>query len=143
MEYEYKEINIKGSKKFIEQTIAALDLIKKSKKDYFKINKYLNSIRSNKISGINLRTGVFHVGEPTAFHSLEWYAGAIVHDTHHFYLHNIKKFSWIPINYKKHEELSTKEQIRFLKVIKAPKELIKHCKEMLKTDYWLKEKRTW
>ncbi len=138
------DIKIIGSKKFINQTIKALNLIKrKSPRDFKKISKYLKKIKLAKSSGMILDKAQFDVGKPTAFHSVEWYACCIIHDTHHYYLHNIKKFLWKSKNYKKHEELCIKEQIRFLKKIKAPKNLIEHSTKMIKAKYWLKKKRWW
>src|SRR3989344_5011224 len=87
----YNNINIIGSKKFQEQTVKALDLIKgKSKNDFNKIKKYLRKIKSAQISGMILEKAQFDVSNKNAFNSLEWYASAIVHDIHHYYLHTIK-----------------------------------------------------
>ena len=56
---------------------------------------------------------------------------------------NIKKFLWEEKNYKKHEELCVKEQIRFLKKIKAPEWMINWPRNAIKTKYWLEKKRWW
>lgn len=144
MNGRYKNIKITGNKKFVNQTKSALDLVEKSSKsDFNKINRYLKEIKQAKESGMILEKAQFNVGDPTAFHSVEWYAGAIVHDAHHYYLHAIKKFSWIPKNYRKHERLCLDEQIKFLKKIKMPEEWIKHCKNALKSDYWMEEHVEW
>jgi hypothetical protein len=136
---KFKGIEIKGSKKFIKQTKEAINLIhKNSKFDFNKITRYLKTIKQSPESGMILEKAQFNVGNPTAFHSVEWYAGTIVHDTHHYYLHHIKKFLWIPKNFKKHERLCNHEQIRFFKKIKASKEWIAWCKD-IKEEYWTKE----
>lgn len=130
-------IKIIGSKKFIRQTKEALSLIEqKSKKDFNKIIKYLKTIKQSRQSGMVLSESRFNVGTRTAFSSLEWYASTIVHDVHHYYLHNIRNFLWKPKNFKEHERLCLKEQISFLNKIKAPKYLAKHCREIFKKEYW-------
>ncbi len=140
----YNQISIIGSKRFIKQTINALKLIKrKSKKDFNKITKYLKGIKSSKFSYMNLEKAQYNVGKPTAFSKMEWYASTIVHDVHHFYLHNTGKLLWKRINFKKHEELCIKEQIRFLRRIKAPSYLIEHCHNELNGRYWLNKNRNW
>lgn len=142
---KYDGISIIGSNKFIKQTINALELIKKkSKTDYNKITRYLKKIRSAKFSGMVLEKAQFDVGKPTAFsHSVEWYASSIVHDIHHLYLHSTRKLSWKQRNFKRHEKLCISEQVRFLKKIEAPKNVIDHCRRALKTKYWEIEKRSW
>lgn len=141
---KYHKISIIGPKKFTEQTIKSLKLIKiKSKKDFKKIIKYLKTIKYSKHSGMILDKSQFNVGKRTAFHSIEWYASCIVHDLHHYYLNNVKKFLWEKINFKKHEELCLKEQIRFLKRIKAPKSMIQHCNDVIKTKWWEMKNIKW
>lgn len=141
---EYYGIKIIGSKKFVNQTTKAIDLIKnESKLDFNKIIKYLKIIKQSKSSGMVLDKAQYNVGNKTAYYSVEWYAGTIIHDTYHYYLHKVKKVKWIPKNFEKHEKLCVEEQIRFLKKIKVEKQVIKHCKEMIKSKYWLKEKRDW
>jgi len=121
------------------QTKKALKLIKnKSKTDFKKISKYLKVIKQSKKSGIIPNQPKFYAGNKTAFHSVEWYASAIVHDTHHYYLHSTKKLIWTPKTAKKHEKLCIKEQIKFLKKAKAPKSWIEYCGEVINTKYWLK-----
>lgn len=139
----YNKIKILGSKKFTNQTIKALELIEKeSKLDFNKITKYLKSIKQSNISGIDLKKSQYNVSNKTAFKSIEWYASTIIHDTHHYYLYKIKRLLWIPKNYEEHERLCMKEQIRFLKKINAHNSMIKYCKNIIKTKYWLKE-RNW
>ena len=136
----YRKIKITGSKKFVNQTVKALKLIKiKSQKDFVKINRFLKKIKSSKSSGMILDKAQFNVGKLTAFSSLEWYASCIVHDVHHYYLHHIIKFRWKKGNYTKHERLCTNEQLRFLRKIKADKKLIKHCQDIFKIKYWTKK----
>ena len=133
MKRYYQSILIIGKKKFIEQTIKALNLIKrKSNKDFKKIIKYLKRIKSAKYSEMILDKAQFNVGNLTAFHSVEWYASTIIHDAHHYYLDKVVKFVWKYGNVTKHEKLCTKEQIRFLKKIKAPKDPVGYLKKELK-----------
>ena len=140
----YNNINIIGSKKFQEQTVKALDLIKgKSKNDFNKIKKYLRKIKSAQISGMILEKAQFDVSNKNAFNSLEWYASAIVPDIHHYYLHTIKNLPWRKGNMAKHETLCVAEQVKFLKKIKASKELIDYTKNTLKTKFWYVKNRTW
>ena len=136
---KFFDITIIGPLDFKKQTIKALKLIKeKSKSDFLRINKYLKCIKSARQSGMVLAKAQFNVGRPTAFYSVEWYAGCIVHDTHHYFLHTVKKLLWGKGNYAKHEKLCLREQVRFLKKIKAPNNLVKHCKGQLKLKYWTK-----
>jgi hypothetical protein len=130
-------ILIKGPDKFIKQTISALDLIKKkSKKDYNKIKKYLKVIKNSKQSGMVLEKAQFNVANKSAFYSVEWYAGIIIHDVHHYYLHHVKKFPWKKKNFLKHEHLCFDEQLRFLKKIKAPKKILEHIENFYKAGHW-------
>ena len=123
---KHENVEIVGSKKFTEQTTKALDLIKKrSKRDFSRVKKYLKKIKSAKQTGMIFDKARFDVGDKNAFNSLEWYASAIVHDVHHYYLHEIKKFPWKKGNFTKHEQLCVAEQVRFLRKIKASKDLIK------------------
>jgi hypothetical protein len=141
---KYKDIIIEGNKKFVKQTKQALRLIEnKSKRDFNKINRYLKKIKQSKESWIDLEKAEFNVGNRTASHSPEWYASAIVHDTYHYYLNTVRKFLWIPKNFRKHEKLSLNEQIRFLRKIKMPEIWIKHCRKAIKSDYWIKEHVDW
>lgn len=141
---KYGNIEIVGSKKFKDRTVKALDLIKKkSKRDFNKINRFIKKIKSAKQSGMIFDKAQFNVGDKNAFNSLEWYASAIVHDAHHYYLHVIKKFLWKKSNFTKHEQLCVAEQVRFLKKIKAPKELVEYTKNTLKTKYWFVKNRNW
>ncbi len=141
---KYENIEIVGSEKFKEQTVKALNLIKKkSKRDFNKINNYLKKIRFAKQTGMIFEKAQFDVGNKNAFNLVEWYSSAIVHDTHHFYLHAIKGFLWKKGNFTKHEKLCVGEQVRFLKKIKASKELVKYCKNALKTKYWYVKNRNW
>ena len=142
---EYDGIKIVGSDKFVKKTISALNLIKiKSKSDYSRIIKYLKCIKSSKSSGMDLEKGIFNVGKPTVFNSYsDWYSSTIVHDVHHYYLHNVKKFLWKEGNFQKHEELCVAKQVRFLKKIKASHELVEYCKTSIKTRYWELKKRDW
>lgn len=141
---KYKGIIVEGNKKFFKQTREALKLIEsESKADFNKIKKHLKKIKQVKESGMIFEKAQFNVGNKTAFHSVEWYAGAVVHDTHHYYLHAVKKFLWTPRNFSRHEKLCLDEQIRFLKKIDAPKRWIKHCKDVLKSEYWMKEHVEW
>ena len=43
----------------------------------------------------------------------------------------------------KHETLCVAEQVKFLKKIKASKELIDYTKNTLKTKFWYVKNRTW
>ncbi|MBU0466234.1 MAG: hypothetical protein KJ718_02875 [Nanoarchaeota archaeon] len=141
---DYENLKIVGSKKFKDQTTKALNLIKKnSKRDFNKINKYLKKIRFAKRSCLILEKAQFDVGAKTAYHSLEWYASTIIHDTHHYYLHAIKKFPWKKENITGHEKLCIKEQVRFLKKIKAQKKMIDYTKNSPKSKYWLNKKEVW
>lgn len=137
MDKNYNGINITGSDKFIEKTIDALEFIrKKSKEDYKKIIRYLNEIKQARRSGMILHKARFNVNILSAYHSIEWYAGIIVHDVHHYYLHFIKGFKWKPKNFKEHEHLCLDEQIRFLKKAKAPSWMIRHVKQAYKKGHW-------
>jgi hypothetical protein len=139
----FQGIKIYGDEKFIEQTKKAIELIeRKSKSDFKIILLYLKIIKQAKESGMILKKAQFNVGNPTAFYSITWYAGCIVHDVHHYYLNNVKKFKWNKKNAKEHERLCLNKQIRFFKKINAPRELILHCKNSLRTEYWANY-RTW
>jgi hypothetical protein len=141
---KYKGIIIEGNKKFIKQTREALKLIEnRSKKDFTRVRRYLNKIRQSEDSWMDLEEAQFNVGSPTAFYSVEWYAGAIVHDTYHYYLHTVKKFLWIPKNFRKHEQICLNEQIRFLKIIDAPKYWTDHCRDALNSKYWKRKHVGW
>ncbi len=130
-------ISIKGSNKFVKQTIFALNLIEeKSKRDYNKVTKYLKTIKQSGQSRMILHKAQFNVADRSAFHSVEWYASIIVHDVHHYYLHHIKKFLWKPKNFLKHEHLCFDEQIRFLKRIKAPEDIIQYLRGAYKRGHW-------
>jgi hypothetical protein len=133
---KYHGIVIEGNKKFTKQTKDALTLIQKSKRDFNKAAHYLKKIKQAEKSWMDLENSQFNVGNLTAFYSVEWYAGTIVHDTYHYYLQNVKKFLWVPKNFRKHEQFCLNEQIRFLRKINAPQNLIKYCKETLKLKYW-------
>ncbi|MEK6892696.1 MAG: hypothetical protein AABX07_00670 [Nanoarchaeota archaeon] len=142
MDKNYKGINITGSGKFIEKTIDALEFIRrKSNEDYKKIIKYLKGIKQARRSGMILRKAIFNVNISSAYYSIEWYAGIIVHDVHHYYLHFIKGFKWKPKNFKKHEHLCFDEQIRFLKKAKAPDWMINHVKKSYEAGHWQYSKR--
>ncbi len=141
---KYDGILIIGPKEFIKQTTKALELIKKkSKRDFTKITNYLKSIKYSKSSGMDLEKSQFNVGKKSAFQSIEWYASIIIHDTHHYFLHNVKGFLWKKENYEKHEKLCLKEQIRFLKKIKAQRNMLDYLNSVLKTKYWEIKKREW
>lgn len=134
---KFKKIKIIGSKRFITQTKNALNLIReKSKRDFTRIQKYLKTIRQSSESAMILEKAQFNVSVVSAFHSVEWYASIIVHDTHHYYLHTIKKFFWEKKNFKEHERLCLAEQTRFLKKIKAPQKMIEHTENGLRLGHW-------
>lgn len=142
MDKKYYEIKMTGSGKFIEKTIDALEFIRrKSKEDYKKIIKYLKGIKQSRQSNMNIYKAIFNVNIKSAYHSIEWYAGIIVHDVYHYYLHNIEGFKWKPKNYKKHEHLCMDEQIRFLKKAKAPDWMINHVKKSYEKGHWQPSKR--
>ena len=144
MNMKYGNIHIIGPKKFQDQTILALGFIKKkSKEDFNKVNKYLKEIKFSEISYMDVEKSVFYVGEKNVFNTLEWYASAIIHDTHHYYLHKIEEIPWKKGNMTKHETLCIKEQVRFFKKIKAPEDLIKYTKAAVKKKHWFSKKRNW
>ena len=135
-------IKIIGSKKFAEKTIDALEWIKnKSKEDYEKIVKYLKVIKQSSQSRMLLEKAQFNVNINSAYFAVEWYAGIIVHDVHHYYLHAIKGFKWESKTVVKHEHLCFDEQLRFLKKIKAPNWMIAHVKKAYKFGHWRPSKR--
>ncbi len=143
---EYKTIVIEGSNKFIEKTIDALDWIKKSDEDYKKVLKYLKKIKQSSQSMMVLDKAQFNVGIKSAYHCVEWYAGIIVHDVHHYYLHTFKEFRWIPKNFAKHERLCFDEQARFLKKIRAPDWMIEHVNKSYSKGHWrasYRKKKDW
>ena len=140
-------INIIGSRKFTEKTIDSLDWIKhKSHEDYIKIRKYLKTIKQARQSLMVLEKAQFNVNVRSAYYGVEWYAGIIVHDVHHYYLHAIQGFKWAPKNFAKHEYLCFDEQLRFLRKIQAPEWTIDHVKKAYKTGHWrpsYQRKRRW
>ncbi|MDO8508989.1 MAG: hypothetical protein Q7S27_04870 [Nanoarchaeota archaeon] len=143
----YDGIEIIGSGKFSEKTVDALEWIKsKSKKDYEKVRKYLKVIKQSSRSLMLLKTAQFNVNIRSAYHGVEWYAGIIVHDVHHYYLHAIKGFKWEPKTFAKHEYLCFDEQLKFLRKIKAPQWLIDHVEKSYKAGHWrpsARKKQNW
>ena len=138
----YESFKIRGSPTFKEKSIDALKWIKtKSPKDYSKIKRYLKGIKQSNHSYMGLKDGIFRVSKTSAYHSVEWYAGIIIHDVHHYYLHNIEQFKWISKNFKKHEHLCFDEQLKFLKKIKAPLWIIKHVEGAYNRGHWQVAKR--
>ncbi len=135
----YDKIKIIGDKKFILQTKKALSLIKnKSSVDFEKVEKWIKSVKSDNISRIILKKAQFAVGEKTAYSELEWYASTFVHEATHQYLHSTKLLIWKSGNFYKHEKLCIDEQIRFLKSIKAKKQIINWCEGSLNRKHWNK-----
>ena len=133
----HNNISIIGSKNFVAYTQKTLDLIKrKSKRDYNKIMKYLKVIKQSKKSEMILDKAQFNVSISSAFYSMEWYSGIIVHDVHHYYLHHIENFLWKPKNFLKHEHLCFDEQLRFLIRIRASNHIINHVKGAYKRGHW-------
>jgi hypothetical protein len=85
------DIQIIGSEAFVDQTIAALDLLERCAPDALIVaDEYLDAIQESDRSGMEVESGTFLASLSIAFapdYSLPaqvfWYAGSIVHDARH------------------------------------------------------------
>ena len=138
MRYNYKTIQIIGSKKFIDQTLKALRLVRKSEKHYIMVMRNLKKIKSSKQSEMILDKAQFNVANPSAFPKVEWYAGIIVHDAYHYALHSSGRLLWNKRTFREHARRCINQQMGFLRNIQAPQYMISYCKSSIKLKYWTK-----
>ena len=84
---EHNGLVIEGNEEFVQQTVAALDLLEqKSPQGYQLAKDYIGRIRNTeKRSGMGNfeNPPTFYVNERTVSAGLEWYASCIVHDGNH------------------------------------------------------------
>lgn len=128
-------------------------LIETEAPEFYKmVTKYISVIKSAEKSGMCAwgDPPAFDVGARTASASLTWYASCIVHDAHHSKLYNdYREISQgnVPADVwtgRKAEDSCITEQLKFLRAIDAPKNLIKHCQKMYNIDYFSDYKnRNW
>jgi hypothetical protein len=82
----YGGIAVSGSPEFIQQTYNALWLLETLARDAFvKTQTYVGLIEQGERSGMAAYEDPprYEVGDPTAFHSVTWYASTIAHDATH------------------------------------------------------------
>ncbi len=137
-------ILISGDKKFINQTNAALNLLKsKAPSDYAMVITYIGKIQQHNFSGMAAyeTPPTYKVGT-TANASVTWYASTIVHDAYHSklyhdYLYTYKEAVPDEVWTGMDAEMKCLEaQIQTLIHMKAPKMEIDHAISLRGTNWW-------
>lgn len=85
------QIKVIGSLKFITQTEAAFEILKKSTPIAFaKIQKYIGIIEQGELSHMwaDEKTPRYEVDDVASFYSIKWYAGTLAHEATHSELYH-------------------------------------------------------
>lgn len=130
---KYNSLEIYGTKKFIEKTILALELLKnRSEEEYKTITNHIGIICLAKVPGIlpQLNPTICKIDKSTAFYSREWYASILYREAC-----NIKKYrEGVRIKGEKgklERELLTSQRI-ILNKLNAPLELFEYLNKLEK-----------
>ncbi len=130
-------IRIDGDERFVLQVRACLDLLsRKAKLEYRLVRKYVGVISQGNRSGMFAWEDPprFQMSDKTAFYSLTWCAGSIVHDAYHSFLYQ----KYLPddgsrtVGHKwsgfTSEKQAIQRQLRVLKKLDAAMHEINHLK---------------
>ena len=137
-------IQIVGSPRYLKQVREALDLLKaKAPEELALVAEFVSVIEEGDRSGMwaDRDPPTYVMSETTAFYSITWCAGTIVHDSYHSAMyHRYLREHGTPVPRKVWtgqlaEQTCNARQMKALKKIGAPKHEIEHLSSMDGTHY--------
>jgi len=128
------KLKITGSASFRSRVGEALDLLAKKAPAFAKkVDTYLTEIRESDHSGVEVQTGVFHLGKNTVNNQDSyWLASVIVHDAYHAELYQKGQ----DYTGKTAEARCIEEQKDVLLAMGAPDSYQVHLNQVLESNYW-------
>lgn len=139
----FDSLAIVGSPKFVDQVERALTLLKfQSPESYHEVTNYVGIIQEDEHSGMEAehQPPIFQLNDRSAFYSVTWCAGVIVHDATHSKLyhdyHALHRGTVPAETWTGHaaERICLDQQLRTLTEIGAPQRELEYFKT-LTPDY--------